>query len=265
MPFNGTGTYVPPSPPTFPAVPATTISSTYFNSTILDLATALSNTLTRDGQGKPSANIDWNAKNLTNVGVFSAVSGTINGGTIWSSANDGTGSGLDADLLDGKHAADFLLVANYTAADVLAKLLTVDGAGSGLDADLLDGQHGAFYAPAAGTSLVVSGTGYLGVPPSPQSGGYTLAQTDLAKHIYYTGAAAALTIPPIASVAFEIGSVVTIVNNGSGVLTITRGAGVSLIWAGVGTNADRALAISGMCTILKVAADIWFVSGAGLS
>lgn len=33
----------------------------------------------------------------------------------------------------------------YTAADVLAKLLTVDGASSGLDADLLDGQHGAYY------------------------------------------------------------------------------------------------------------------------
>lgn len=33
----------------------------------------------------------------------------------------------------------------YTAADVLAKLLTVDGAGSGLDADLLDGQSSAFY------------------------------------------------------------------------------------------------------------------------
>lgn len=35
--------------------------------------------------------------------------------------------------------------ANYTAADVLAKLLTVDGPGSGVEADLLDGQHGAYY------------------------------------------------------------------------------------------------------------------------
>jgi hypothetical protein len=32
-----------------------------------------------------------------------------------------------------------------TAAQVLAKLITVDGAGSGLDADLLDGQSSAFY------------------------------------------------------------------------------------------------------------------------
>lgn len=43
-----------------------------------------------------------------------------------------------------------LPAASYTAADVLSKLLTVDGSGSGLDADLLDGQHGAYYADVAG-------------------------------------------------------------------------------------------------------------------
>lgn len=41
--------------------------------------------------------------------------------------------------------ATFLPSANYTAADVLAKLLTVDGHTSGLNADLLDGEEGAFY------------------------------------------------------------------------------------------------------------------------
>jgi hypothetical protein len=34
---------------------------------------------------------------------------------------------------------------SYTAANVLAKLLTVDGSGSGLDADLLDGQSSTYY------------------------------------------------------------------------------------------------------------------------
>lgn len=36
--------------------------------------------------------------------------------------------------------------AGYTPAGALADLLTVDGTGSGLDADLLDGQHGSYYA-----------------------------------------------------------------------------------------------------------------------
>jgi hypothetical protein len=42
-----------------------------------------------------------------------------------------------------------LASATYTAADVLAKMLTVDGAGSGLDADTLDGAQGALYARLA--------------------------------------------------------------------------------------------------------------------
>lgn len=51
-------------------------------------------------------------------------------------------SGIDAQF------AAKLNAATYTAADVLAKLLTVDGAGSGLDADLLDGQHASAFASA---------------------------------------------------------------------------------------------------------------------
>lgn len=38
---------------------------------------------------------------------------------------------------------------NYTASDVLTKLLTVDGAGTGLDADLLDGVQGSAFAQLA--------------------------------------------------------------------------------------------------------------------
>jgi hypothetical protein len=44
-----------------------------------------------------------------------------------------------------------LPAASYTAADVLAKLLTVDGAGSTLDADLLDGQSSAAFAASTHT------------------------------------------------------------------------------------------------------------------
>lgn len=47
--------------------------------------------------------------------------------------------------IDTQFAAK-LNAASYTAADVLAKLLTVDGAGTGLDADLLDGQHASAFA-----------------------------------------------------------------------------------------------------------------------
>ena len=75
-------------------------------------------------------------------------------------AIEGSGSGLDADLLDGKDSTAFataaqgtkadnaLPAASYTASDVLTKLKTVDGSGSGLDADLLDGKEATAFATA---------------------------------------------------------------------------------------------------------------------
>lgn len=82
---------------------------------------------------------------------------------------DGSGSGLDADTVDGSHASAFAAASHthangdltgYTAADVLSKLLTVDGAGSGLDADLLDGAN---LDPSATANSVVKRTadGYI--------------------------------------------------------------------------------------------------------
>lgn len=63
----------------------------------------------------------------------------INGVRVLTEDDYGSGSGMDADTVDGLEASAFLLASAYTAADVLSKLLTVDGAGSLLDADKLDG------------------------------------------------------------------------------------------------------------------------------
>jgi len=67
MPFDGSGAYSPPSPPTFPAVSGNTISSTYFNATVNDLANALSTALCRDGQSTVTADISLNAHKLIEV------------------------------------------------------------------------------------------------------------------------------------------------------------------------------------------------------
>ena len=60
-------------------------------------------------------------------------------------ANDGEGSLLDADTLDGHHASDFVYTDDYTDAKVLEKIKNVDGAGSGLDADTLDGKEASEF------------------------------------------------------------------------------------------------------------------------
>ena len=49
-----------------------------------------------------------------------------------------------------------------TAAQVLAKLITVDGAGSGLDADLFDGKDSTAFGTV--TNIATSGTGISGGP-----------------------------------------------------------------------------------------------------
>lgn len=79
MPFDGSGNYVPPGAPTFPAVAGNTIVAAQYNALINDVAAALSICITRDGQGKPSAAIDWNNKNLSNVSALAAISGTFTG------------------------------------------------------------------------------------------------------------------------------------------------------------------------------------------
>lgn len=94
-----------------------------------------------------------NTRALTPAAAVAALMG-------WIEARDGTGSLLDADLLDGHDSSWFadivarlgftpLDVAAFSAANILTLLEGVDGAGTGLDADLLDGLHAAAFVLAS--------------------------------------------------------------------------------------------------------------------
>lgn len=91
-----------------------------------------------------------NFRNNANSNIFQIdTSGSntvyVSGNRVLTTADEGSGNGIDADTLDGQEGAYYLSASSYTAADVLAKLLTVDGSGSGLDADLLDGLSSAQF------------------------------------------------------------------------------------------------------------------------
>lgn len=58
MPLDGSGNYTLPTAPDFPAVSGTTISASYYNTVIEDLATALATAFYRDGQADATG--DWN-------------------------------------------------------------------------------------------------------------------------------------------------------------------------------------------------------------
>jgi len=68
MSFNGSGTFLINSSGQ-PVVTNTIISSTAFNALTADLATGLSNCLTKDGQTTPTANIPLGGFKLINVGA----------------------------------------------------------------------------------------------------------------------------------------------------------------------------------------------------
>jgi len=95
-----------------------------------------------------------------------AGSGTTPWNKIWHSGNDGTGSGLDADLLDGQHGAFYQNASNLNAGTVPTGRLSgtynisISGnAATATNADRLDGYHHDAFVKRAGDTM----TGPLGV------------------------------------------------------------------------------------------------------
>jgi len=120
--------------------------------------------------------------------------------------------------------------------------------------------------PTSGTlsNCTVDGTNKVGYIGAPQSTNTTVAASDAGKHIYITGGSTAtLTVNTNATTAIDIGTTILVVNNNSGNLTIS-GTGVTFQLAN-GATGNRTVATKGMATLLKVATDTWYVSGAGVT
>lgn len=101
-----------------------------------------------------------------------------------------------------------------------------------------------------------------------QSGAYTLVLTDAGKMIRHdNGSAHAWTIPLNSSVAFPIGTVITLRNYSSGgIITVDADSTAALYVAGSsGGDVDATIAQNGMATIVKEATDIWVISGSGVA
>ena len=91
-----------------------------------------------------------------------------------------------------------------------------------------------------------------------QAASYTLALTDKNKLVEIGNASAnTLTVPPNSSVAFPIGSTLTILQTGAGQCTITAGAGVTVN----GTPGLKLRTIWSSATLIKRATDTWVALG----
>lgn len=107
-------------------------------------------------------------------------------------------------------------------------------------------------------------TGYVGIPQVVlNSGNLTLSKAHAGKHIYVTGAGQTITIPSNASVPFEIGTTIVVVNgNLTSSITI---ASDTLKLAGTATTGTRTVNENGIATLIKIAATTWIISGNGVS
>ena len=92
-----------------------------------------------------------------------------------------------------------------------------------------------------------------------QTASYTLVLTDANKLVEVNNAAAnTLTVPPNSSVAFPVGTVIDIAQQGAGQTTITAGAGVTLRSRG---GALKIAGQYGMASLVNRAIDEWYVTG----
>ena len=111
------------------------------------------------------------------------------------------------------------------------------------------------------TGAITDGTGNIRrIPQNAQTAAYVLVAADVGKHISIT--TGGVTVP--ASI-FSIGDNVTIFNNSTSNQTITQGAGVTLRSGGSTATGNRTLAGYGVATVLCVAADIFVITGTGLT
>jgi hypothetical protein len=108
--------------------------------------------------------------------------------------------------------------------------------------------------------------GYRDIPQITFSANANAALSDAGKHYYSTTAGnLALTLPDNSTTAFPVGTAMTIVVQAAGNVLVNAGTGVSLYLGGSSTAGNRVVGAYGMATIMKVAANVWFINGTGVS
>lgn len=121
-------------------------------------------------------------------------------------------------------------------------------------------------ALAAGSTIDSIVIGYRDVPVTIGNGNRTFALADAGKAFGKDNATAyTYTIPANSSVAFPVGTVITVFNNNATSNITVAITTDTLRLAGTTTTGSRTVAPFSLCTLFKVNATTWLASGAGVT
>jgi hypothetical protein len=182
---------------------------------------------------------------------------TYTGATPTIDADEDTwGQELNDDALTPIKADLDALAAQVNASASLASDALPKGGG------LMTGDQ-VLYAGGPGDAR---SSGYRGAPVVEFSEDKTLALSDAGCCQRLIGSTArTLTIPPVGTVGFPVGTAIPLRNSTGVVLTIARGSGVTLTLVGSATNANASLAARGQAVLFQEASNNWTLSGIGIS
>lgn len=121
-------------------------------------------------------------------------------------------------------------------------------------------------ALAAGSTMAGAVIGYRDIPITVTNAAYTFALADAGKGFGKDAATAyTYTIPANGTVAFPVGTAITVFNNNATANVTIAINTDTLRLGGTTTTGSRTLAPFGVCTLLKVSSTTWIASGSGLT
>jgi hypothetical protein len=231
----------------------------------------------------------------TTLSITSAGVATMLGNTMWHAGNDGAGSGLDADTLDGVQGSAFaqMGVSNtFTQRQVFSGLGTSNASGFlGIRALRTSGQVNGImitgltvadpmlYSPVGTDDLAIgfdTGSGPVNVTTFFENGlvqvsGTLRARTDASTETTGTLTVASanrtiqatgdITIP---NAVFAAGDII-LIYAGASARTITEGSSVTMRLGGTATTGSRTLAARGVAVLFFVSSSEVVVSGGAVT
>lgn len=249
MPFNGSGTYTLPSGN--PVTTGTPISSSTTNTTNSDLATALSNCMTRDGQSPPTANIPMGGYRLTGLAAGVAAGDSVRyeqvllltGGTMTGTVT------LVTPVLGTPTSGTLTNCAGLPLTTGVTGVLPVANGGTNSSTGSL-------------ANCTADGTNAVGFRNVPQSGAdkttaYTLATSDVGKFIGI-GSSGSIIVP---NSTFANGDAISLFNNTAGNVTITLNTTSAYLSGTATAKTSVALLARGVATVLFYSGTVCVVTG----